>query len=157
MGHRSCGLISLRQPNVKQYASSARVEELDLEPALGDLPGQADQLVACAGRRRCRAVGVDVARRAAPSGKLPIEEHAERDRGALDAGPITRLTSRAWNWNAIRPPGSFSIAACRATVQFPESVPLVQRRAVGARHRRGACRTRATSSDAKPVLWPYPR
>jgi len=44
----------------------------------------------------------------------------------LDAGPMTRLTSRAWNWKATRPPGSFRTAACWATVQLPERVPIVE-------------------------------
>ena len=34
---------------------------------------------------------------------------------------MTRLKSRAWNWKAMRPPGSFDTAACSVTVQFPES------------------------------------
>ena len=35
------------------------------------------------------------------------------------AGPMTRLTSRAWNWNAIRAPGSVAIEACRETFHVP--------------------------------------
>ena len=39
---------------------------------------------------------------------------------------MTRFTSRAWKRNAIRPPGSFSTAAWRATVHVPDERPLVE-------------------------------
>ena len=53
----------------------------------------------------------------------------------LDTGPITRLTSRAWKRNAIRPPGSLRAAAWRATVQVPASAQALR----GRRARRGVC------------------
>ena len=44
---------------------------------------------------------------------------------------MTRLRSRAWNRNAIRPPGSFRTAACRATVHFPERSQWLRREPLG--------------------------
>ena len=49
----------------------------------------------------------------------------------MAAGPITRLTSRAWNWNAIRPPGAVEIAAWRATFHVPAERPVVERQPAG--------------------------
>src|SRR5215213_7348435 len=46
----------------------------------------------------------------------------------FDTGPMTRLTSRARNWKAIRPPASAKIEACWATVQLrARDVNLVER------------------------------
>src|SRR5262245_3789468 len=57
----------------------ARVAELDLEPAVGDRPRLADQLVRALVSGGPAAVGVDIGPVRAVRG-LPIEEDPERDR-----------------------------------------------------------------------------
>ena len=118
------------QPKVKQYAStpaswnSISTRRSEISPGW-----RISWYVRWS--RTSRAVGADivpcdVGRRAAPS---------RNTRNRIDApgaaGPITRLTSRAWKRNAIRPPGSFEIAAWLATVHVPESAHSLRRSATG--------------------------
>jgi hypothetical protein len=60
----------------------------------------------------------------------------DRDRNATGEsaflGPITRLTSRVWNLNAMRPFGSFENTLSASAVQSPDSAQSFTRRLSGA-------------------------
>ena len=65
---------------------------------------------------------------------------------------MTRFTSRAWKRNAIRPFGSFSTPAWRATVHVPASAHWLRRNG-GSEYACGWSNA-ASGSEAKPLLWP---
>src|SRR5687768_703028 len=73
-----------RAPSAERHAIrlGARLEELDLEPALDDRPGLADQLVGALVGDEPAAIGVNVAPVRAIR-ELAIQEDPKRDRGAF--------------------------------------------------------------------------
>ena len=104
----------------EREALDAGIRGGDLDGPVGDRAVLADQLVEPLLPEDPGAglVHVDAARGAR---RLPVQADPERDAGPGLAGPITRFTSRAWNRQVIWPPAVFSVAACSANVQSPDS------------------------------------
>jgi hypothetical protein len=98
----------------------ARVEEGDLEGAVGDPTVVTDQLVEPLLGDGPFALLVDVDPMATTRG-APSTRTRKRTGTPAVWAPSTRLTSRAWKRCAIRPPGSFRVVICGPTVQSPES------------------------------------
>ena len=71
-----CRTTCLRQPNVKQKACDAHVEEFDLELAIGDATGLSDELVEAGLRDRAVAVSVHIDS-VRIAGRLAVDPHAE--------------------------------------------------------------------------------
>ncbi len=90
----------------------ARVEELNLDDALGNRSRLTDQLVGPLLSDGTSAVGIDV--RSMRAGCwLAIYVHPEGIVVPRSAGPITRFTSRAWKRMASRAFGAVAVAARR--------------------------------------------
>ena len=98
---------------------NAGVGEGDLEGAAGDGAGLADELVHPLLCDRAVAIAVDVAS-VRLAGGLPVDEDAASYGGLYAAGPMTRLRSREWKQQAMRPPAAFSVVASPAMVQSPD-------------------------------------
>ena len=90
----------------------ARVEEGDLEGAVGDRTGLADQLVQPRLGRPSRGPRSSTSSPRAPPGGFPSSRTTKRT-GPLSARvPSTRLRSRPRKRYTIRPPGSFRVVTC---------------------------------------------
>ena len=104
-------------------------------------PRLADQLVGALVRRRSRGRRRPRRVPCASSAAWPSRKTRNGMAAPLDAGPMTRLRSRAWNWKAIASAGLVQHRGVPGDRPVPREGPVVERRAARARRRRGARRS----------------